>query len=298
MIYLGELAALGTASCWSVGSMFFDAAGRQIGPNNVNRIRIVLAAVLLSVALWVSTGRFVPGDIPFSRLFWLSLSGLIGLVLGDACFFTSLVILGPRRATLLMSSAPVITALFAWPVLGEVLSLTAITGIGITTAGIVWVSSEKRGTVRVERSGSLITGALWGLGGAAGQAIGLVLAKLGLGQEVTPLEGTFCRMVAAAAFIWLFTLISGRLMTTLRALNNWRGLAHSLGGAFVGPFIGVWLSLVAVKHTEAGIAATIMAAVPVLVILLEIAVHRERPTFRAALGALITVGGIGILFLR
>ncbi len=298
MIYPGELAALGTASCWSVGSMFFDAAGRQIGPNNVNRIRIVLAAVLLSVALLVSTGRFVPGDIPFSRLFWLSLSGLIGLVLGDACFFTSLVILGPRRATLLMSAAPVITALFAWPVLGEVLSLTAITGIGITTAGIVWVSSEKRGTVRVERSGSLIAGALWGLGGAAGQAIGLVLAKLGMGQEVTPLEGTFCRMVAAAAFIWLFTLISGRLMTTLRALNNWRGLAHSLGGAFVGPFIGVWLSLVAVKHTEAGIAATIMAAVPVLVILLEIAVHRERPTVRAALGALITVGGIGILFLR
>jgi drug/metabolite transporter (DMT)-like permease len=298
MIYLGELAALGTASCWSIGSMFFDAAGRRIGPNNVNRIRIVLAAVLLSVALGVSTGRFIPGDISTSRLFWLSLSGLIGLVLGDACFFTSLVILGPRRATLLMSAAPVITALFAWPILGEALSLTAITGIGVATVGIVWVSSERRGTARVERSGSLIAGALWGLGGAAGQAIGLVLAKLGMGQEVTPLEATFCRMVAAAAFLWFFTLISGRLMTTLRALHNWRGLAYSLGGAFVGPFIGVWLSLIAVKHTEAGIAATIMAAVPVLVILLEIAVHHERPTIRAAFGALITMGGIGVLFLR
>jgi len=115
-------------------------------------------------------------------------------------------------------------------------------GFNSRTVGIVWVSSEKRGTVRVQRSGSLFAGALWGLGGAAGQAIGLVLAKLGLGQEVTPLEGTFCRMVAAAALIWLFTLISGRLMTTLRALNNWRGLAHSLGGAFIGPFIGVWLT--------------------------------------------------------
>lgn len=298
MIYLGELAALATASCWSVGSMFFDAAGRRIGPIHMNKVRIVQAAILLSIALWIVTGRFIPIDIPLSHLFWLSLSGLIGLVLGDACFFTSLVILGPRRATLLMSAAPVITALFAWPILGEVLSLTAIAGIGIATVGIVWVSSEKRGAVRIARSGSLVAGALWGLGGAAGQAIGLVLAKLGMGQEISALEGTFCRMIAAAAIIWLFTLISGRLTATLRALKNWRGLAFSMGGAFVGPFLGVWMSLVAVKHTEAGIAATIMAAVPVLIIPLEIAVHHERPTVRAGLGALITVGGIGVLFLR
>ncbi len=298
MIYFGELAALGTATCWSFGSMLFDAAGRQLGPNNVNKIRIVQATVLLSLALWFVTGRFVPADIPPLNVFWLSLSGLIGLVLGDACFFTSLVILGPRRATLLMSAGPVITALFAWPVLGEILSPLAIAGISIATAGMIWVSSEKRGVEQVERSGSLVAGALWGLGGAAGQAIGLVLAKLGMGQEVTPLEATFCRMLAAAVMLWLFTLVSGKLLSTLRALRNRRGLVYSMGGAFVGPFIGVWLSLVAVRYTEAGIAATIMAAVPVLVIPLEILVHRERPSLRAVLGAVVAVGGVAILFLR
>jgi len=298
MIYFGELAALGTATCWSFGSMLFDAAGRQLGPNNVNKIRIVQATVLLSLALWFVTGRFVPADIPPLNVFWLSLSGLIGLVLGDACFFTSLVILGPRRATLLMSAGPVITALFAWPVLGEILSPLVIAGISIATAGIIWVSSERRGAEQVERSGSLVAGALWGLGGAAGQAIGLVLAKLGMGQEVTPLEATFCRMLAAAVMLWLFTLISGKLLSTLRALRNRRGLVYSMGGAFVGPFIGVWLSLVAVRYTEAGIAATIMAAVPVLVIPLEIFVHRERPSLRAVLGAVVTVSGVAILFLR
>jgi len=297
MIYFGELAALGTATCWSFGSMLFDAAGRQLGPNNVNKIRIVQATVLLSLALWFVTGRFVPADIPPLNVFWLSLSGLIGLVLGDACFFTSLVILGPRRATLLMSAGPVITALFAWPVLGEILSPLVIAGISIATAGIIWVSSERRGAEQVERSGSLVAGALWGLGGAAGQAIGLVLAKLGMGQEVTPLEATFCRMLAAAVMLWLFTLISGKLLSTLRALRNRRGLVYSMGGAFVGPFIGVWLSLVAVRYTEAGIAATIMAAVPVLVIPLEIFVHRERPSLRAVLGAVVTVSGVAILFL-
>lgn len=298
MSYFGELAALGTATCWSFGSLFFDAAGRQLGANNVNKIRILQASVLLSLALWILTGRFVPAAIPIQNVLWLSLSGVIGLVLGDYCYFTSLVILGPRRATLLMVAGPVFTALFAWPVLGEVLGPTALAGIGIAIVGIVWVSLEKRGAARIARSGSLLAGALWGLAGAAGQAIGLVLAKLGMGGDVLPLEATLCRMLAAAAVLWLFTILSGRLLSTIRALRNKRGLIFSMGGATVGPFIGVWLSLVAVQHTEAGIAATIMAAVPVLVIPLEIFVHREFPSVRALLGAIVSVCGVAILFLR
>jgi len=298
MTYLGELAALGTATCWSFGSLFFDAAGRRLGPNNVNKIRILQATVLLSCALWIVTGRFLPAHLPAINVFWLSLSGLIGLVLGDYCLFTSLVILGPRRATLLMAAAPVITALFAWPVLDEVLGPLAIIGISIAIIGIVWVSIEKRGAGRVLRSGSLLAGTLWGLGGAVGQAIGLVFAKVGMGGEIEPLEATFCRMFAAAIILWLFTIISGQLPATLRALNNKCGLAFSMGGAFVGPFIGVWLSLVAIKHAEAGIAATIMAATPVLVIPLEIIVHGERPSMRAIIGAVVAVGGVAVLFLR
>jgi len=298
MVFLGELAALGTACCWSFGLLFFDAAGRQIGPINVNKIRIPMAVALLSLALWVTTGRLIPVHIPPANLFWLSLSGFIGLVLGDACLFTSLVILGPRRATILMSAAPVITAFVAWPVLGETLGFLAIAGIATTVLGIVWVSSEKRGAARVERSGTLMSGALWGLGGAAGQAVGLVLAKLGMADQVPALEATFCRMAAAAILIWLLAFFTGQVKPTFQALRNRRGAFFALGGAFVGPFIGVWLSLVAVKNTEAGIAATIMAAVPVLVIPLEIFILREYPSRRAVFGAFIAVAGVGVLFLR
>ena len=297
-MYIGELAALGTACLWSVGSFLFDTAGRRIGPLVVNRLRIPFAAVLLSLALLLTTGRPVPSAITLERLGWLALSGLVGLVLGDACLFTSLVILGPRRATLMMAAAPVITAVVAWPALGETLGGFSIAGMAVTLAGIVWVSTEKRGNMAVPRKGSLLSGALWGLGGAAGQGIGLVLAKLGMGDQITALEGTFCRMVSAAVLIWLFNALSGGIPATLRALRDRRGVLFSLAGACVGPFLGVWLSLVAVKHIEAGVAATLMATVPILVIPLELKVHAERPTLRAVLGALITVAGIAILFLK
>ncbi len=282
---LGELAALGTATCWSMGSMFFDAAGRRLGAITVNRIRLPQATILLALTLWITTGSPVPTAMPWPSVLWLSLSGIIGLVLGDWCFFSSLVYLGPRRATLLMSAAPVITVVVAWPILGETLGVTALVGIVLATG-------------RIARTGSLVTGALLGLGGATGQAVGLVLAKLGMAGVVDPLPATLCRMAAATVTIWVLTIIIGQFSLSMKKLRDSRGIAYAFGGAFVGPFIGVWLSLIAVSFTAAGIAATIMATVPVLVIPLEWAVHHERPTRRGMLGALMTVAGVGILFLR
>jgi drug/metabolite transporter (DMT)-like permease len=298
MTYLGELAALGTACCWTFGSFFFDAAGRTIGPLSVNKIRIPMAAALLATALLVTTGHPFPTAISMMSLIWLTLSGLVGLVLGDFCFFTSLVILGPRRATLILSSAPVLTALAAWPILDEKLGVWAITGIIVTMGGILWVSIERRRGEHLVRTGSLTAGFLWGLGGATGQAIGLVLAKLGMGDDLSALEGTFCRMAAASVLIWLPTLFIPAAWAKMHSMRNRRGILFSFAGAFVGPFVGVWLSLVAVKHTAAGVAATIMAIVPVLVIPLAVILHHERPSIRAIIGSIIAVGGVVILFLR
>jgi drug/metabolite transporter (DMT)-like permease len=198
-----------------------------------------------------------------------------------------------------MAAAPAITTLVAWPVLGEALGTTAILGIILATAGIAWVSAERRmPQSRIIRKGSLLTGAILGLAGATGQAVGLVLAKVGMAGVIDPLPATFYRMVAATITIWFFTVVTGRFRQSLNAMRDIRGVGWAFGGAFIGPFIGVWLSLVAVSHTAAGVAATIMATVPVLVIPLEWALHKERPTGRGILGAVVTIIGVSILFLR
>jgi len=297
--YWGELAALGTASCWTLASLVFTLIGRRIGAFNLNKLRIPVAVLFLGGML-AATGEFAQAaSVGLSDYGWLGVSGVIGLVLGDSCYFGALVILGPRRATLLMSAAPVMAALLAWPSLGEHLGWLAWTGILVTLGGIAWVTAERDFHNNGATHGSKTLGILLGFGGAAGQAIGLVIAKKVLvGSAISPLLATFTRMVAAAIVIWAYASVRGQIRSTLSLLRQRVVLLAVIAGAVLGPFIGVWLSLISVKHIEAGVAATIMATVPVLVLPLVVLVYRERVSARAVLGAIVAVGGVAMLFLR
>jgi len=73
-------------------------------------------------------------------------------------------------------------------------------------------------------------------------------------------------------------------------------MAYAALGACFGPFLGVSLSLVAIKYMEVGIAATIIALVPVLVIPVVIVVYGERVSLRAIFGALLALAGVALLY--
>lgn len=298
--FWGELAALGTASCWTLASIFFTLVGRKIGAFNLNKLRIPVAVACLGGMLFATGGFADAGSFGTGDYGWLALSGIIGLVLGDSCYFGSLVILGPRRATLLMSAAPVLAALLAWPALGEHLGWIAWTGIFVTLGGIAWVTAERDfHQNKIVTHGSKALGVVLGLGGAAGQAIGLVIAKHVLvGSDISPLLATFTRMVAAGITIWVYAAVRGQIGSTVAVLKERIVVLAVAAGAILGPFVGVWLSLISVKHIEAGVAATIMATVPVLVLPLVVIVYRERVSVRAVIGAIVTVGGVAMLFLR
>jgi drug/metabolite transporter (DMT)-like permease len=140
---MGEAAALLTAFCWAGSSLFFTNAGRQVGSVIVNRMRLVMAVVLLMTAHMVLLGRLIPMDAGLDRWLWLGASGVIGLVLGDAALFQAFVLIGPRLVTLIMSLVPVVSALIAWFFLGEQLALIETAGILIAVTGIVAVVSER-----------------------------------------------------------------------------------------------------------------------------------------------------------
>jgi drug/metabolite transporter (DMT)-like permease len=298
--YTGELAALMTAFMWSFTSIFFTLASRRLGSYWVNKFRIPMAVIFLAITLFIATGRLLPNGLASGAIFYLALSGIIGLALGDTCLFRSFVILGTRLTLLIFTVSPIIAALTAWIILGEKLGLMAVIGIGITLAGIAWVTVERNSQTAVNDyadKGSKTVGILFAIGGAACQAVGLVLAKAGLNLGLDPLPATFIRMLTAAVAIWLFSLFTGDIVKTMEKLKDKRALWLTLGGAVCGPFLGVWLSLVAVKNTEAGIAAAIMATVPVMVIPLVIVVYKEKVSFRAFWGAVFAAGGVILLFL-
>lgn len=297
MMFLGELAALTTAFCWSGGTLLFTVAGRRIGSYNVNKLRIPIAAFFLAMLLLIGHGTLFPTGCDGRTVIFLTLSGLVGLVIGDTLYFRCLVILGPRHGALMGALAPPITALIAFIALGERLGLLAILGLFITLAGVIWVTTDRKDEHIDNREGSKLIGVLMGVGGAAGQALGLILAKQGMGDSFDSLSATFIRMMSAAIIMWIIAILRGEIRGTLRHLTDRRAVYTLLGAAFVGPTIGVWMSLVAVKYTAVGIAATIMATYPVVVIPLTMLIHHERPSYRSVLGAIIAVIGVALLFI-
>ena len=289
---LGEIAALGTALCWSFTGLFFAEAARRIGALRVNLLRLPIALTLLSVAIAAAGTAFA--SIDARRAAYLAVSGVVGLVIGDLALFESMRRIGPRLALLIMSLAPVAASLGGLLLLGERPGRLALLGIGVTLGGVVWVVGEPRPGEPTGSHGA--AGLALALLGAACQGVGLVLAKVGMAGEVPPLAATWVRMGTATALIWALTAFTGRTRQLGVAGAVRRAWVPVLGGAVFGPFIGVWLSLVAARLTEVGIAATIMATTPVLVIPALMALEHYRPTARALIGTAVTVAGVALLF--
>lgn len=300
---MGEIAGVVTALFWAFNSIQFTLAGRRVGSAVVNRTRLILAVLFLSLAHLVLYGNVWPIDVSTFRWTWLGLSGIIGLVVGDSLLFQSFVLIGPRRAMLLMTSAPVIGALLAWVWLGQRLEPVEIGAILITMAGIAWVVSERETRGPSQAGEELdarhyVLGVLLGLGGAFGQALGLVVARHGMGGDFPPLSAALIRMIVASAAIWLITLLARRAGATWRAFADRQALLLVISGAFVGPFLGVWLSMVAVQNAPVGVASTLMALSPILLVPLDHWIFHTSITLRSVLGTVVALVGTAILFLN
>lgn len=308
MPYAGEIAALATAVFWAVTSVFFSEAGKRIGSFNVNKIRLVMAVVIYTIMMTLTRGSPIPSNINSNQAFWLGLSGFVGLVLGDSCGFKALVMIGPRLMTLLYSTAPIFASIFAWIFLGEVLRPIDLLGIVITIGGVTWVITEREINSNNQKSnaenhpdsGSLRKGILLGLGAGLGQGLGLVLAKQGMiysGSTVDAMPASFVRMITATICIWLISAVTGKLGGVISSIKDLKAVRLTLGGAFFGPFLGVWMSLKALEYISTGVAATLNATTPIMIIPVVMAYYKEHVSWRAVMGAIIAVGGVTILFL-
>ena len=299
---MGELAALATSLFWAITSVQFTLAGQRVGSQTVNRVRLVFAVLFLAVLHLLTKGQLWPLGVESFRWAWLALSGVVGLVLGDSALFQAFLIIGPRRSMLMMTLAPVISTVLAWLWLGETLPWQEIGAIAVTVTGIAWVVSERKrrngnGVTMAEGNKPYWLGVLLGLGGALGQSLGLVLAKQALVDDFDALSATLMRMVAAASAIWLLTLLRGKARATVSAVSDKRALGYMIGGAITGPTLGVWMSMTAVQLAPVGIASTLMALPPVLLIPLSKWFFNEEISPRAIAGTVVALTGAAAIFL-
>ncbi len=300
MQYIGEIAALGTATCWSFGALAFQQATRKIGSLSVNIFRMVIAFFLFGILSIFIRGEFIPTDATDHAWTWLSISGLVGFVLGDYWLFTSYNYISARVSMLIMAISPLFAALMSYFLLSETMSWISIFAMFVTLAGISLVvlsrnkdkSNGKRNNLKFSYP---LKGILFALGGAIGQAGGLVLSKFGMG-EYDAFASTHIRVIAGMIGFILIIILGKKWTKVTGSLKNTKALWFTLIGGVCGPFLGVYLSLYSVQHTSVGIGSTLMAIVPVLIIPLAILFYKEKITFKEIVGAIVTVGGVALFF--
>jgi drug/metabolite transporter (DMT)-like permease len=294
--HAGELAALGTACCWTVTALCFEAASRRVGSLTVNLVRLLIAMVFLSLYCWIMRGHALPFDASRHNWYWLIISGTVGLFLGDLCLFRAFVLIGARRSMLIMSLAPPLTAIAGWVVMEEWLSILDWAGMALTVGGVSWVVMERSDNSPQRHLKTPFPGIVFALLAAMAQAVGLVLSKFGM-EDYDPFAANQIRIIAAAAGFLLLATILRWWPRVGRAIQNRPAMGFTTIGAFFGTFLGISLSLVAVQLTNAGVAATIISIVPILIIPPAMFFFRERVTLRSVLGAALAVAGVALLFL-
>jgi drug/metabolite transporter (DMT)-like permease len=170
-------------------------------------------------------------------------------------------------------------------------------GIIIAVSGIAWVVTEKQTGLTVVENKNYSIGLLFGLLAAMGQASNLIAAKFALDGNFPSISATSIRILVALVILWAVAGFQGKIVYTVKQWRNRRAFPSIIGGTITGPFIGIWLSLVAIQLTRVGIAATLMALPPVILIPIGYLIYRERVSRRGIIGTLIAFVGVAIIFL-
>jgi drug/metabolite transporter (DMT)-like permease len=283
---LGGLAALGSGAAWALGSVLFRGLADKTTALGLNLAKGLIGMVYLGSALAV-VGL---APMPDRATFLLCLSGLIGIGLGDTLFFMALVRLEPRRTVLLATVGQVATVLLAMAILGERPSPLVWVGMAVVVGAVTAVMMERIG----DEGASTASGIWLGLAAAMCMSVGVILAKMGV-ESVPALQATTVRMAAGVAGLLIVGLARGSLGAWLQPFTVRANLVRLAWADVVIIGGGFYLSMLALELTDASVASVLCATEPLFVLPLAIWLLGERVSARAAVGALVAVGGVALI---
>ena len=305
MTYIGELISIGVAFSWTATALLSEFGSKRLGNLTLNVLRMSLALLFSLVLFGVVTGNPLPAGASTEAAGWMLLSGLVGYVIGDYCLFQCYIIIGSRYGQLFMTLAPLAAALMAWVTLGQQMTQMSIVAMLVTLFGIS-ISVLGRGEHHKVSLKLPLNGVLFAIGAAVCQGVGLVLSKIGMDHYelsadmpdwLVPFSANFYRCIAGIVGFGLLLYFRDGMAPLREALHDKKGLSVATATTIFGPFVGVGFSLMAVQYTAAGIASTLMAMTPIIILLPSYCLFHEKITWRAVLGAIISVFGVSLFFL-
>ena len=295
MTYLGELISIGVAFSWTATALLSEFGSKRLGNLTLNVLRMALALLFSLVLFGVVTGHPLPMGVPGDACGWMLLSGLVGYVIGDFCLFQCYIIIGSRFGQLFMTLAPLSAALMAWVTLGQQMKAMSVVAMLVTLFGI-GISVLGRGEHHKLSLKLPLNGVLYAIGAAVCQGVGLVLSKigmdhydmaaladLGIPEWLVPFSANFYRCVAGIIGFTLLLYFRDGMAPLREAMHDRKGLTVATATTIFGPFVGVGFSL--------------MAMTPIIILLPSYWLFHEKITWKAIVGAFISVVGVSLFFL-
>lgn len=290
---IGEFAALTAAFFWAAASLLYSKT--DLSAWGMNFCKNVIASTILLVQLAVMC--VISGNAIFAAdraaWFWLGLSGIVGIVMGDTFYLRSLQILGPRKALIVSTTAPLFAAVLGYLLLDEAVTVVMVAGILLTSGSVVWVVA---GQTAIEESpglypGSKRRGVFCGILGAICQAVGAVFATHGL-ATCEPIEAAFIRLSVSAVVSFFVVLAMKEVRSVVRKTADRKLLKRFLPAIIIGTWLGIWLSQIAYKHSTVSITTTLLSTTPLFAIPLVRIFYGHRVSKVAVIGSLLAVFGV------
>ncbi len=298
---IGEFSALAAAALWACASLFYGRT--RLTAWQINFGKNAIAAVLLCLHLFVVTRLNDRSMFGADRATFilLAISSVIGILIGDTFYFRSLQILGPRRALIVSTIAPLFAATIGWVVLKESLTIGRAVGVILTLAGVVIVIAERGGAKEAPGlfPASSTRGIVMGLLGAICNAVGATFSRLGnRGSDYwdaagcDALEATVIRVCVAAVGCILFAMMTRSVVSTAQKSFSREALRSYLPAIICGPWLGIWMSQLAYKNCQLAVAITLTCTTPLFVLPILRVVHGHRITLRSVGGTLVALIGV------
>jgi drug/metabolite transporter (DMT)-like permease len=292
---LGEFAALSAAFLWALASAVYSKLGKTLSPLLLNLSKGLVALVLLSITLFIQAEP-IP-IIPMTPLIELSLSGAIGIGLGDTLYFETLQRLGVRLTLLLGVLTPSITAVLALLFLQESLSSWAWLGMSLTLAGLAWVIQERNSGGAAGGRSQILHGLFLGAIAVLIFAVSALLSRGALANtSVTPLWSALIRLGAGTLSLTIVVMFQPKALKQWKELGQKRIGLPLIGAAFLGTYLGIWLQQIGFKYAPAGIAQTMLATSPLFILGLA-RLAGQKVTVQSWVGSAIALAGVSLLLL-
>lgn len=294
MIIKGEFFALFTAVSWTFSSLTFGKISKEYDTQVANFLRVTIGTIMVGfVCLFGSRHLFLPTDVTWENLKIISLSGFIGMFLGDLFLFKAYNMIGARVTMLIMALSPIIVSIIDFLFLGVTLFPIQIFAILITCLGIILVifkTEDKKISL-----GFSVKGLFYAFLATLGQSLGVILTKLG-STTYDSLATSQIRLGVAIFFFGAVVLYEGKARETIKMITSKKALSLLLIGTFFSVF-GIAALIEAFKSANASIASTISSTSPIIMIPCSILFYKEKIRKNEIIGAIISVVGLSIFFL-